>query len=79
MRRARERFGTGGTALVCLLSALTTGCSSGSGGDDSSSPLMAAVGHISVAGATGAQVSYLDAAGHWDGSFDADGITPPTG
>ncbi|MEV6133318.1 hypothetical protein AB0M05_42070 [Streptomyces violaceusniger] len=125
MRRARERFRTGGIALACLLSALTTGCSSGSGGDDSPSPLMAAVGHISVAGATGAQVSYLDAdrvrslekggsqrfrtvgqagspllsgyrfnahaygldpamidtdvtngyAGHWDGSFDADGIT----
>ncbi|MGA6153169.1 hypothetical protein ACPEIC_07525 [Stenotrophomonas sp. NPDC087984] len=61
MRRARERFRTGGIALACLLSALTTGCSSGSGGDDSPSPLMAAVGHISVAGATGAQVSYLDA------------------
>ncbi|MFF4478086.1 hypothetical protein ACFY1A_13885 [Streptomyces sp. NPDC001520] len=125
MRRARERFRTGGIALACLLSALTTGCSSGPGGDDSPSPLMAAVGHISVAGATGAQVSYLDAdrvrslekgdsqrfrtvgqagspllsgyrfnahayeldpamidtdvtngyAGHWDGSFDADGIT----
>ncbi|MGW7617859.1 hypothetical protein ACWGLG_18835 [Streptomyces antimycoticus] len=61
MRRARERFRTGGIALACLLSALTTGCSSGSGGDDSPSPLMAAVGHVSVAGATGAQVSYLDA------------------
>ncbi|BBJ44714.1 hypothetical protein SSPO_074320 [Streptomyces antimycoticus] len=61
MRRAKERFRTGGIALACLLSALTTGCSSGSGGDDSPSPLMAAVGHVSVAGATGAQVSYLDA------------------
>ncbi|MFB9453712.1 hypothetical protein [Streptomyces antimycoticus] len=61
MRRARERFRTGGIALACLLSALTAGCSSGSGGDDSPSPLMAAVGHVSVAGATGAQVSYLDA------------------
>ncbi|MEU8722749.1 hypothetical protein [Streptomyces antimycoticus] len=61
MRRAKERFRTGGIALACLLSALTTGCSSGSSGDDSPSPLMAAVGQVSVAGATGAQVSYLDA------------------
>ncbi|MBI0300117.1 hypothetical protein JBE04_38085 [Streptomyces sp. PRKS01-29] len=62
MRRARERFRTGGIAFACLLSALTTGCSSGSGGDDSPSALMDAVGHVSIAGATGAQVSYLDAA-----------------
>ncbi|WP_413810265.1 hypothetical protein [Streptomyces sp. OE57] len=62
MRRARERFRIGGTAFACLLSALTTGCSSGSGGDDSSSALMDAVGHISTAGTKGAQVSYLDAA-----------------
>lgn len=45
-----------------MLSALTTGCSSGSGGDDSPSDLMAAVRHVSIAGATGTQVSYLDAA-----------------
>ncbi|MEU9971008.1 hypothetical protein [Streptomyces malaysiensis] len=62
MRRARERFRTGGIALVCMLSALTTGCSSGSGGDDSPSDLMAAVRHVSIAGAKGTQVSYLDAA-----------------
>ncbi|MGV9852219.1 hypothetical protein ACWDWU_26105 [Streptomyces sp. NPDC003442] len=62
MRRARERFRIGGVAFACLLSALTTGCSSGSGGDDSTSALMDAVGHISTAGAQGAQVSYLDAA-----------------
>ncbi|MFJ1996057.1 hypothetical protein [Streptomyces asiaticus] len=62
MRRARERFRIGGIAFACLLSVLTTGCSSGSGGDDSPSALMDAVGHISTAGATGAQVSYLDAA-----------------
>ncbi|WP_413100502.1 hypothetical protein [Streptomyces sp. Inha503] len=62
MRRARERFRIGGMAFACLLSALTTGCSSGAGGDDSSSALMDAVGHISTAGAKGAQVSYLDAA-----------------
>ncbi len=49
-------------AFACLLSALTTGCSSGSGGDDSPSALMDAVGHISTAGTKGAQVSYLDAA-----------------
>ncbi|MBI0380434.1 hypothetical protein JBE27_30255 [Streptomyces albiflaviniger] len=61
MRRARERFRIG-IAFTCLLSALTTGCSSGSGGDDSPSALMDAVGHISTAGPTGAQVSYLDAA-----------------
>ncbi|WP_143645167.1 hypothetical protein [Streptomyces antioxidans] len=62
MRRARERFRIGGMALVCLLSALTTGCSSGSGGDYSPSALLDAVGHISAAEAKGAQVSYLDAA-----------------
>ncbi|MEE4597094.1 hypothetical protein V2J94_35280 [Streptomyces sp. DSM 41524] len=62
MRRARERSRIGGIAFACLLSVLTTGCSSGSGGDDSPSALMDAVGHISIAGATGAQVSYLDAA-----------------
>ncbi|GAA2350827.1 hypothetical protein [Streptomyces violaceusniger] len=62
MRRARERIRTGGMVFVCLLSALTTGCSSGSGGDDSPSALMDAVGHISTAGTKGAQVSYLDAA-----------------
>ncbi|GAA0949172.1 MULTISPECIES: hypothetical protein [Streptomyces violaceusniger group] len=62
MRSARERFRIGGIAFACLLSALTTGCSSGSGGDDSPSALMDAVGHISTADATGAQVSYLDAA-----------------
>ncbi|MBP8538596.1 hypothetical protein [Streptomyces sp. MK37H] len=62
MRRARERFRIGGIAFACLLSALTTGCSSGAGGDDSPSALMDAVGHISTAGAAGAQVSYLDAA-----------------
>ncbi|MBL1115766.1 hypothetical protein JK364_25670 [Streptomyces sp. 110] len=62
MRRARERFRIGGIAFACLLSALTTGCSSGPGGDDSASALMDAVGHISTAGAQGAQVSYLDAA-----------------
>ena len=49
-------------AFACLLSALTTGCSSGSGGDDSPSALMDAVGHISTAGTKGGQVSYLDAA-----------------
>ncbi|MFE2184110.1 hypothetical protein [Streptomyces sp. NPDC059455] len=62
MRRARERFRIGGIAFACLLPALTTGCSSGSGGDDSPSALMDAVGHISTAGAKGTQVSYLDAA-----------------